>query len=252
MRRRGLSLVELLVALGVMALLMGLLLPAVQSAREAARRLQCIDHLRQFGLAEHAFEAAHAHFPSIENDVDPDPTVTRNNVVSHHVRLLPYLDQSAALALVDWTDNGLGSLAEPPASDLNSTLMQYDISLFRCPSDSALAGFNSYRVCAGTSPGLHKTEGQAPEQRALLGFAVGVRRRPRDFPDGQSQTVMASERVVGDITPAEYDSFRDVALQVPGDFRLPDEVVMHCGELEPPSEPFNNSEHASELDPSEK
>src|SRR4051794_19599597 len=84
--RRGLTLIELLVVIAIIALLVGLVLPAVQAAREAARRLSCVNHLKQLGLALHNYESTYGVI------VDGEAGF---NGASLHVRLLPYLDNSA-------------------------------------------------------------------------------------------------------------------------------------------------------------
>ena len=95
-RRRGFTLVELLVVIAIIGILVGLLLPAVQAAREAARRMQCTNHLKQFGLAVHNFESAMRGMPA-GND-------QRFNGV--HWRLLPYMEQEAAYKVYDNGDYG--------------------------------------------------------------------------------------------------------------------------------------------------
>ncbi|MDQ3329667.1 MAG: DUF1559 domain-containing protein, partial [Planctomycetota bacterium] len=81
-RRTGFSLIELFVVLGVIALLIALLIPAVQAARETARRMQCKSHLKQLGLALHHYESAHGCFPP-----------GGMNGLSTHVFLLPYVER---------------------------------------------------------------------------------------------------------------------------------------------------------------
>jgi len=88
--RRGFTLIELLVAIGILCLLVAIALPAVQAARESARRAQCQNNLHQIGLALHGYHADHNTFP-------PAVTGTRNGysgAFSLQVRLLPHLDRS--------------------------------------------------------------------------------------------------------------------------------------------------------------
>ena len=91
---RGFTLVELLVVIAIIGTLVGLLLPAVQAAREAARRIVCGSNLRQFGLAMLNFEAAQGRFPS--TDVRPNATTgnwSAGGGWSLHARLLPYAEE---------------------------------------------------------------------------------------------------------------------------------------------------------------
>ena len=107
-RRRGFTLVELLVVIAIIGILVGLLLPAVQAAREAARRMQCSNNLKQWGLANHNFESAFKRFPY--GMLRPDgtgwghpewgtPTQNRRYALTH--QLLPFMEQTA---LYDWFD----------------------------------------------------------------------------------------------------------------------------------------------------
>jgi len=99
-RRFGFTLVELLVVITIIGILVSLLLPAVQAAREAARRLQCLNNLKQIGVALHNYASANAVFPP-SFCIKPGTTLSSNNGSwSIHGRLLPYLEQGNAYNLV--------------------------------------------------------------------------------------------------------------------------------------------------------
>src|SRR5436305_12507918 len=94
--RRGFTLVELLVVVAIIGTLVALLLPAVQSAREAARRSQCLSNLRQLGLALHQFEAINKRFPAGRGA--PSPAV-----FSAHAWLLPLMEQKSLQDRIDFS-----------------------------------------------------------------------------------------------------------------------------------------------------
>src|SRR6478609_5631418 len=97
-RRSAFTLIELLVVIAIIAILMGLLLPAVQQAREAARRIQCKNNLKQIGLALHNYLSSHSVFP-------PSYCIgaAKGGTWSIHARILPYIDQANAYTLADLT-----------------------------------------------------------------------------------------------------------------------------------------------------
>lgn len=244
--RSAFTLIELLVCIGIASLLLALILPAVQNAREGSRKLQCSNHLKQFGIAMHGFEAAKGRFPKAAlNDYLPveNPSLNDQKVCSAHYHLLPYLDLVALSdAIILQGDVWLFPPYGPPMSAKNDEVMRRPIAVFACPSDSVPAGATSYELCGGTSPSWHTTPGVPPPNSAMAGFSVpGKGVFAGHVSDGLANTVMFAERLVGSQNPKSYVPARDIAM-IEGSggsvWSFPDDAATACSRS-PDGSPFS-------------
>ncbi|QDV32523.1 DUF1559 domain-containing protein [Tautonia plasticadhaerens] len=142
--RPAFTLIELLVVIAIIGVLIALLLPAVQSAREAARRAQCTNNLKQIGLALHNYESTHRCFPMSTTAALPGPGgACQNGLVSWHARILPFLEHRAISGAINF-DVGMADDCSGPllyyaatigAGHPNATAASAVISTYLCPSD---------------------------------------------------------------------------------------------------------------------
>ncbi|MGL4463992.1 MAG: DUF1559 domain-containing protein, partial [Planctomycetia bacterium] len=142
--RRGFTLIELLVVIAIIGVLVALLLPAVQQAREAARRSQCVNNLKQLGLAVNNYLEAHGVTPPFAAEVAFAPGfVPYYGAFSPHVFMLPFLDEQSAYDNVNF-----GSSGQPfsGVNRLNTTTSVLKIRAFVCPSDPFVGGNSSWNT----------------------------------------------------------------------------------------------------------
>jgi type II secretory pathway pseudopilin PulG len=208
------SLAEVLVAIGIIGLLLALLLPAVQAARERSRATACKSNLRQLALAAQQHEAAQGTFPytSTSWSDSRETPARRYYSVSPHAGLLGFIDPAMARqrdkGAMD--DPGWITSVQQSNSPANQQLLASRIPLFTCPSDAVRLGSTSYRANMGISVEVLPPS-ETVEAIAMQGaFVNGSAMRPSDFSDGLSNTALFSERVLGDFEPSSYDPFRDV------------------------------------------
>ena len=140
--RRGFTLVELLVVVTIIALLIALLLPAVQMAREAARRMQCGNNLKQLGLATMGYEQAHGTLPAGSNLYDDSGewnAIYRGGI---HLRLLPFLEQQPLYDLFDFNKGIDGQRYPGTSRPLGATVL----SVYVCPSDQPSSPWSATNI----------------------------------------------------------------------------------------------------------
>jgi prepilin-type N-terminal cleavage/methylation domain-containing protein/prepilin-type processing-associated H-X9-DG protein len=205
-RRSGFTLIELLVVIAIIAVLIALLLPAVQAAREAARRAQCVNNLKQIGLAMHNYHSATNSFPQGASK-NPKNGPGDSDLIwsswSAQALMLPYLEQQALYnaANFSWGIDVFGD----PCYQINSTVANTVINAFMCPSDPNVGrtNLNSYFASVGTTTNFMTVNcwGGVNTPCAPTGstgvftyfLAYGI----RDIADGTSNTVAYAESLTG-------------------------------------------------------
>lgn len=222
--KSGFTLVELLVVIAIIGVLVGLLLPAVQAAREAARRMQCSNNLKQLGLALHTYHATFKKFPPgrmtpyFGNFVGSGTSECWTGAISIHTHVLPYLELGNTYSQVDFSQTRVRvPPSGPPNCPNNLRVVTTRIPLFVCPSEGKDPGtvpVNSYRYNNGVTICTSKawfdnngtrepwTTNCTSELNRVGGMFGEGAFSSAAITDGLSNTAAFSERIFGDLNSA--------------------------------------------------
>ena len=200
-RSRGFTLIELLVVIAIIAILIALLLPAVQQAREAARRTQCKNNLKQIGLAMHNYHDVYLMFP-VGATGAPGATFGIDISIGPFASILPFIDGGNLKGLyndeITWesqSPNVARTVVQPylcPSNTGNDVIVTPPLALAYNVGDEA--GANAYAVSKGPQTGWCFGPGASNQQGM---FGINVRTRFRDVTDGSSNTICAGEVAYG-------------------------------------------------------
>lgn len=242
--RQGFTLIELLVVIAIIAILIGLLLPAVQKVREAASRMKCTNNLKQMSLALHNYHDANATFPPGGTSMNFGPA-TMGSGFSVQMFLLNFIEQNNLCNTMDMM---------MPADDMaNSVSQATTVPIYLCPSDPmtnlppGMAGTN-YRANFGVSivnsygaSDTNKVNAKMPPPDG--GFFVDSRFRMTDISDGTSNTAAFSEHIKGDFSNAI--STPDADTYQPGTYpSTPDDALAQCKAIDVTNLAFQGDSNA--------
>jgi prepilin-type processing-associated H-X9-DG protein len=202
---RAFTLVELLVIIAIIGLLIALLLPAVQAARESARRTGCSNNLKQLGLALHMYHLNDGRFPALtEHDSVPSSTGFESGWWSWNARILPYIDQAGMADQIDLRSDAV----YPFLTGQNRALVSQNLEALLCPSDTyspirwsadwgmaddglpLAAAHSNYLGCRGSTNAV-PGDGAFPAANRRVGM--------RDMKDGTSHTLHVGERPIDNV-----------------------------------------------------
>lgn len=199
--RRGFTLIELLVVIAIIAVLIALLLPAVQQAREAARRTQCKNNLKQVGLGLHNYHDTHNTLPPghVQATIPAAQGGGPSSLASTQTQFLPFLEQGNKAAQFNWGQSMTGHAS-------NTAAIQQTLPIYICPSDPSSGAIPWGASSCGTTNYMQSL-GYATDYRDYRGgvktvgpFGMSSRCRFGDITDGLSNTALFAEVKRGSAT----------------------------------------------------
>ncbi len=201
-RRRAFTLIELLVVIAIIAVLIALLLPAVQQAREAARRSQCKNNLKQMGIALHNYHDTHGVLPPGYIDIDPLANTLNQNMLGWGTFILPFVDQGPLYNVI--SQSGACTAAWPTVSAMTTSsgtvptpYAKTVLQTFICPTDPTAAintKVYSYAKSNYTGVGGSGYRSSSPTAPPSGTFYDNSRVSLKNVTDGSSNTAMIGER----------------------------------------------------------
>lgn len=221
----GFTLLELLVVVSIIALIAGFLIPAVQSAREAARRAQCIANMRQMGIAMSSYNSVHDMFPP-SYLLDTGKYYSSNRV-SGHSYILAYIGQEPLYNSINMQFCTYDTPETPVVE--NRTARRTGVDVFLCPSDAQFERRNNYVFNYG---GRRLEGGQLWTDGP---FAIGVLPSQATVTDGLSRTAFLSERIGGAFESSPIDRQRDIKKIAPPSVKVEltdGQFIQYCLDLE--------------------